>query len=275
MIYIIAEVGINHNGDMKLAHWLIKEAAAAKCNAVKFQKRDIELVYSKKELDKQRESPWGTTNREQKEGLEFNIEQHKQLEAYTKSLGMDYIVSCWDLNSLDEVESNLHVKFHKIASAMICDKQFLNAINKTDKKVIMSTGMSTMQEIYKSAQCLHNLEYILACTATYPTKPEHINLKVIETYRRIFPGIKIGFSNHYNGHDACIGAVALGAKCIEFHITRDRAMYGSDQAASIEHISKLVEGIKKMDVMRGDGKKVIYEEEKPILDKLRKVNSWG
>lgn len=269
--YIISEIGINHNGSMKLAKQLIKKSAKAGANAVKFQKRTINEVYSKEELDKFRESPWGTTNREQKEGLEFNIEQYKELEAYSTSNGLDFIVSCWDLQSIDDIENNLNVKYHKVASALATDKSFLEKLNKTGKPIILSTGMCTQKEIDAAMGILNNVEYVLACTSTYPTKPEEINLSHITTLKSIYD-CKVGFSNHYNGLNACIGATALGAECIEFHVTKDRAMYGSDQPASVENIGLVVSGIRAVELMVGSGQKVVYDSERPIIDKLRKVN---
>ena len=270
-IYIISEIGINHNGDMDLAKELIDKAAATGCNAVKFQKRTIDSVYTKEELDAPRESPWGTTNREQKEGLEFNIHQYKELEAYTRDLGLEFIMSCWDLNSLALVEQELNVHYHKVASALLTDEEFLLALVKTGKPIILSTGMSDDVQIKKAVSTLSsNLKYILACTSTYPTKPDEINLRYIETLQADYPECKIGFSNHYSGGLACYGAAAIGAEMIEFHITKDRTMYGSDQAASIEHVDKVVDGIRIIERMVGTGSKVIYEDEKPIAKKLRK-----
>lgn len=270
--YVISEIGINHNGSLKLAKQLIKKSAEAGCNAVKFQKRTVELVYSKEELDKYRESPWGKTNREQKLGLEFSPKQYISLEKYSKSLGLDFIVSCWDLNSIDVIEEYCDVKYHKIASAMLTNKKFLQKLNKTGKPVILSVGMADQEQIDKAVSLLDNIAYILSCTSTYPTKPEEVNLKYINTLQRTYPDIKIGFSNHYNGLDACAGATAFGAECIEFHVTKDRTMYGSDQPASIENISAMVEAIRNMELMIGDGIKKVYETELPIIEKLRKVN---
>jgi N-acetylneuraminate synthase len=275
MTYIIAEIGINHNGDMGIAKELIDTAAETGCNAVKFQKRTIEDVYTKEELDKPRESPWGTTNREQKEGLEFSIEQYKELETYTNNKGLDFIVSCWDINSVDLIESHLNVKYHKVASALLTDKDFLIKLKETGKKIILSTGMSTENQISKAIDVIgiENIPYLLACTSTYPTKAEEINLSYIDTLKNKYPSTKIGFSNHYSGAIACHGAVARGAECIEFHITKDRTMYGSDQAASIQHVSVLVDGVRLLESMVGDGVKVVYEDEKPIADKLRKKDT--
>jgi N-acetylneuraminate synthase len=230
------------------------------------------LVYAKEELDALRESPWGTTNREQKMGLEFSIEQYKELESFSNNLGLDFIVSCWDMNSVDLIENNLNVKYHKVASALLTDKLFLEKLNQTGKPIIVSTGMSTEEEIDAALNILNNVDYILACTSTYPTKDEEINLNYITTLKQKYPNYKIGFSNHASGLIPCYGSVALGSECVEFHITKDRTMYGSDQAASIEHVGELVSGIRKMESILGDGIKVVYETEKPIAKKLRKVN---
>ena len=270
--YIIAEIGINHNGDMDLAKELILKAKHGGCDAVKFQKRDIESVYSEEELNTPRESPFGTTTREQKEGIEFDINQYKELESYSKQCGLDFIVSCWDLKSLDLVQENLDVKYHKVASAMATDKTFLMELNKIKKPVILSVGMCTQVEVDRAMVILNNVKYILACTSTYPTKAEEINLKYVETLIERFPFTKVGFSNHYNGMDACVGAVALGAECIEFHITKERTMYGSDQPASIQDVDDLVDAVRKMELMVGDGVKIVYDSEIPIAAKLRKVN---
>ena len=270
--YIIAEIGINHNGDMKLAKELIRKAAMSGCDAVKFQKRDIDSVYTKEELDTPRESPFGTTTREQKEGIEFDIEQYVELQEYSKKYTLDFIVSCWDLKSLDLVQENLDVKYHKVASAMATDKTFLMELNKTKKPVILSVGMCTQTEVDRAMVILNNVKYILACTSTYPTKAEEINLKYVETLKERFPFTKVGFSTHYNGMDACVGAVTLGAECIEFHITKERTMYGSDQPASIQDSDDLVDAVRKMELMVGDGVKIVYDSEVPIAKKLRKIN---
>ena len=169
-VYVIAEIGINHNGDVKLAKELIDLAHDSGCDAVKFQKRDIDSVYSKEELDTPRESPFGTTTRQQKEGIELSIEEYKELESYTKSVGLDFIVSCWDMVSLELVEEHLDVKYHKVASAMATDRGFLEALNNSGRPVILSVGMCTQEEVDAAVDILDNVEYILACTSTYPTK---------------------------------------------------------------------------------------------------------
>tara|TARA_R100001015_G_C4603900_1_gene158879 strand:- start:468 stop:1301 length:834 start_codon:yes stop_codon:yes gene_type:complete len=270
--YVIAEIGINHNGSLELAKKLILQSHESGADAVKFQKRTIELVYTKEELDRYRESPWGTTNRQQKQGLEFSIEEYRELERYTTELGMDFIVSCWDINSIDVVEKNLNVKYHKIASALATDKKFLEKLNETKKPIILSTGMCTKEQIKAAVKILDNVKIILACTSTYPTIPEEVNLRHIKTLSQTYPNLKVGFSNHYNGIDACVGAVVLGAECVEFHITNDRTSYGSDQSASIENSDILIDAIRKMEMMLGDGVKKVYESEKPIAKKLRKNN---
>ena len=273
MSYVIAEIGINHNGDIDLAKELIDMAHTSGCDAVKFQKRNVEEVYSKEELDKPRESPWGTTTREQKHGIEFNIVQYKELEEYADEKGLDFIVSCWDLDSLQEVEDNLNVKYHKVASALATDRDFLEALHYTGKPIILSTGMCTDEQVDAALKILKHTEYVLACTSTYPTKEEGVNLNYINTLKEKYPYLSVGFSNHYNGLAACIGATALGAECLEFHITKDRTMYGSDQVASIESVNELMVSVRKIEKMLGDGKKVVYDSEVPIAEKLRKVES--
>ncbi len=273
MSYVIAEIGINHNGDIDLAKELIDMAHTSGCDAVKFQKRNVEEVYSTEELDKPRESPWGTTTREQKHGIEFNIVQYKELEEYADERGLNFIVSCWDLDSLQEVEDNLNVKYHKVASALATDKDFLESLHYTGKPIILSTGMCTDEQVDAALKILKNTEYVLACTSTYPTKEEEVNLNYINTLKEKYPYLSVGFSNHYNGLAACIGATALGAECLEFHITKDRTMYGSDQVASIESVNELMVSVRKIENMLGDGEKVVYDSEVPIAEKLRKVES--
>lgn len=272
-VYCIAEIGINHNGDIELAKKLIDMSADADCDAVKFQKRTIEDVYTPEELDKPRESPWGTTNRQQKEGLEFSIKQYQELELYTRGKNLDFIMSCWDLNSLKEIEDNLNVKYHKVASAMLTDRAFLEALNKTGKPVILSTGLSSSDEINKAITVLDNVTHVLACTSTYPTKAEEVNLNHVLTLKKQYPNLSVGFSNHYSGLLACFGATTLGAEMLEFHVTKDRTMYGSDQAASIEKVHDLMQGVRQLEKMIGDGVKTVYEDEKPIIKKLRKTNT--
>lgn len=272
--YVIAEIGINHNGSVDIAKKLITKAKQSGCDAVKFQKRDIDSVYTQEELDAPRESPWGNTNRDQKLGLELSIDDYIDLYKHTKDLGLHFGISCWDLTSVKMVEDHLNVDFHKVASALLTHKDFLHALKKTGKPVILSTGMSTQEEVDKAVEILgDSLTHVLACTSTYPSKPDEINLRYIDTLKNRYPGTKVGFSNHYSGHDACIAATARSADCIEFHITLDRTMYGSDQAASIENSESLVKGIRAVEEMLGSGEKIVYDTEIPIMKKLRKVSS--
>ncbi len=271
-MYIIAEIGINSNGSVDNTIDLIDKASDAGCHAVKLQKRTIDIVYTEEELAQPKESPWGTTVREEKEGREFTIVQHKGFEDYALYKGLDYFVSCWDENSVDLVEENLHVTYHKIPSALLTSRSFLEKINSTKKRVIVSTGMSTVDEINEALKILNNVEYILACTSTYPTKDEEVNLNYITTLQELYPDYQIGFSNHSSGLMACYGASAIGAECIEFHITLDRAMYGSDQAASIQNCHDLVSGVNKMQILSGDGIKRVYESEQPTIKRLRRTN---
>jgi len=174
--YVIAEVGINHNGDIDLAKQLVTKAKESGCDAVKFQKRTVDVVYSKEELDTPRQSPFGTTTREQKYGIELELDEYKELEKYSNDLGLDFIVSCWDLDSVDDIENNIDVNYHKVASAMLTDKEFLEKLNETGKPIIVSVGMATEEEVDAALNILDNVEYVLACTSTYPTKPEEVNL---------------------------------------------------------------------------------------------------
>ena len=196
------------------------------------------------------------------------------MEKYSRSLGIDFIVSCWDEKSVDLIEENCNVDYHKVASAMLTDRSFLIKLKGTGKKIILSTGMSTEDEIDAAISLLgDSLFYVLACTSTYPTLEEETNLKHIATLQQKYPDLKIGFSNHSNGSLATLSSVAIGAECVEFHITKDRTMYGSDQAASIENVGDLVLGIRKIERMLGDGVKKVYESEIGIIKKLRKKSN--
>jgi N-acetylneuraminate synthase len=272
-IYLIAEIGINHNGDLKIAKKLIDNAKEANFDSVKFQKRTIDKVYSKKALDEKRESPWGTTNRQQKEGLEFSYEEYKEIDKYCKEKNIDWFASAWDLDSLDFL-NKFNLKFNKIASAMIIDKKFLRAVAKQKKHTFISTGMSTIQDIseavniFKEANCPFELMH---CVSTYPMKPEEANLKTIFALREMFK-CNVGYSGHENGVSVSLAASLLGISSLERHITLDRSMYGSDQSASLEFsgMKNLTESIKKMSIALGESKLgFITEEEKVIAKKLR------
>ena len=270
---ISAEIGINHNGSMDLAKELIDIASKESCDLVKFQKRTIDKVYSQEELDKPRESPWGSTTRDQKNGLEFSIEEYIELEKYCDSKNVDLGVSCWDIDSLLLVEENLNLKQHKVASAMLTDKAFIKALNETGKPVVLSTGMSTAEQVDKAFSLLNNVEYILACTSTYPTPPEEVNLRYITKLKSLYPATKIGFSNHSSSMLPLYAAATLEAEYIEFHITKDRSSYGSDQASSIADVHMATTGIRKVQEMLGSTDKKVLDSEAPILNKLRKVDN--
>lgn len=271
-VFFIAEIGINHNGDMEIAKQLIDLAAEVGCDAVKFQKRDIDLVYTQDFLAGPRESPWGTTQREQKEGLEFTADQYKEIDAYCKEKGIEWFASAWDLNSVKFLEQ-FETKYNKIASAMMVDEDFLKAVAAQGRHTFLSTGMCELNvidravEIFKDAGCPFELMH---CVSTYPMKDEDANLKCIETLRGKY-GCNIGYSGHESGLAISYAAVALGATSLERHITLDRAMYGSDQAASLEPsgLRQLLGGIRKIESALGDGNVCMIEAEKPVAKSLR------
>lgn len=271
-VLLVAEIGINHNGDLSLAKKLIDVASFSGCDFVKFQKRTVDLVYSKEELDKYRESPWGTTNREQKYGLEFGEGAYDEIDRYCRGKGVGWFASPWDLKSIDFLE-RYEPPFYKVASASLTDIDLLKKIRSTGRKIILSTGMSTKEELDKALMLLGaNVEYILACTSTYPTKNEEMNIRFINTLQAQYPEYKIGFSNHSPGIFFAATSAALGAEMIEFHITLDRSMYGSDQAASIEPagVTKLSKYVRALEVAMGTGEWIVYESEELIKEKLRK-----
>ena len=271
-IFIIAEIGINHNGDMDICKKLIDVAVDSGCNAVKFQKRDIDLVYSKDMLDSPRESPWGITQRSQKEGLEFNELQFKEIANYCKAKEIDWFASAWDTNSQLFLRQ-FDCKYNKVASAMIVYEDLLKKIAEEGKHTFISTGMSdfsdiqTAVDIFKSVNCPFELMHTVS---TYPMKDEDANLKVIHTLRDKFD-CDVGYSGHEAGLVISYAAATLGITSLERHITLSRAMYGSDQAASVEPMGlrQLVGGVRKIEKALGDGQKRIIEAEKPIAKKLR------
>lgn len=273
--FIIAEIGINHNGSVQLAKKLIDVAIIAGCDAVKFQKRTINDVYTKEFLDSPRKSVWGTTQRDQKEGLELSKEAYREIKNHCWGR-IHWFASPWDVKSVNFLEK-LNVQFYKIASPVLTDVAVLEAVAKTGKDVIMSTGMSTVDEIKYAFNVLTvrlNPAKIalLACTSTYPCPVELLNLRRITTLRNLFPRCRIGYSGHEVGLWTTLAAVALGATVIERHITLDRTMLGSDQVASIEPqgLIKLVKEIRTLDKAMGDGKVGPITSEFYIMDKLRK-----
>jgi N-acetylneuraminate synthase len=270
--YIIAEIGINHNGDIDLAKRLISVAVAAGCDAVKFQKRTVDIVYTEKELATPRPNPFGETNGDLKRGLEFGEADFEEIQSFCKQLKIDWFVSPWDEKSVDFMK-HFDTPVYKIASASLTDDNLLKHVRKTGKPVIASTGMSTYAEIDHAVEVLGKENLILMhTTSTYPAKYEQLNLRAIPSMIERY-GIPVGYSGHETGIPTSVAAAILGACCIERHITMDRAMWGSDQAASLEPngISRLVRDIRLCELSMGDGIKRVYEEEIPVMKKLRRV----
>ena len=271
-IFVVAEVGINHNGDLDICKELIDAAKSSGCDAVKFQKRDINKVYSQDFLDSKRDSPWGSTQRDQKEGLELSFKDYQEIDKYCKSKGIDWFASAWDINSQLFLRK-FDCKFNKVASAMIVHLPLLEKISEEGKHTFISTGMSNYDDIQKAIDIFHKNKCsfeLMHTISTYPMKDEDANLNLIKTLRKKF-NCNVGYSGHEVGIAVSYAAAALGISSLERHITLDRAMYGSDQSASIEPIlmRELVGGIRKIEIAMGDGEKRIIEEEIPIAKKLR------
>jgi N-acetylneuraminate synthase len=272
--YVIAEIGINHNGDIDLAKRLISVAVAAGCDAVKFQKRTIDVVYTAAELATPRPNPFGDTNGDLKYGLEFGEEDYAEISSFCKQLKIDWFVSPWDEASVDFIEI-FKPPVYKIASASLTDDKLLRHVRATGKPVIASTGMSTYAEIDHAVDVLGKENLILMhTTSTYPAKYEQLNLRAIPNMIERY-GIPVGYSGHETGIPTSVAAAVLGACCVERHITMDRAMWGSDQAASLEPngISRLVRDIRLVEQSMGDGIKKVYDEEVPVMKKLRRVGA--
>jgi N-acetylneuraminate synthase len=272
--FIVAEIGINHNGSLDTAKQMIDAAVASGCNAVKFQKRTIDVVYSAEELACPRENPFGPTNGDLKRGLEFGQEDYAEIDRYCRAKGILWYASCWDEASVDFIVQFEPVCY-KIASASLTDDNLLRYHRQYHHPIILSTGMSTLEQIDHAVEVLGKDDLIiLHCTSTYPSAVEELNLRVMDTLRERY-GIPVGYSGHEVGLATSVGAVALGACMIERHITLDRAMWGSDQAASVEPqgFHRMVKDIRAVERARGDGVKVVYDSEIPIIKKLRRVNS--
>ncbi len=270
--FIIAEIGINHNGSVELAKKMIDIAVTTGCDAVKFQKRTIDIVYTKEELARERKSVFGNTNGDLKRGLEFGEKEYKEIDKYCKEKGIIWFASCWDENSVDFIEQ-FNPPCYKIASACLTDDNLLRYTKEKGKPILLSTGMSTMEEIKHAVSILgeENL-IILHCTSTYPSNADEMNLRVIESFRKEF-SCPIGYSGHERGITPSVLAVAMGACVVERHITTDRTNWGSDQAASLETagLYHMVRDIRQTPILLGDGKKVVCPREVPIIDKLRRV----
>jgi N-acetylneuraminate synthase len=271
--YIIAEIGINHNGDIDLAKRLISVAVAAGCDAVKFQKRSVDVVYSAEELAKPRENPFGPTNGDLKRGLELDFYDYQEIDAYCRASKITWFASCWDEQSVDFME-RFSPPCYKIASASLTDDNLLRHTRGMGKPVLLSTGMSTLDQIDHAVSVLGTEHLILlhACS-TYPAYYEELNLRAIPLLSGRY-GVPVGYSGHETGIASTVAAVVLGACCVERHITLDRSMWGSDHAASLEPngISRVVRDIRLVEQSMGDGIKRVYEREQPIIKKLRRVD---
>jgi N-acetylneuraminate synthase len=276
-IVVIGEIGINHNGDMAICKQLIDVAKDAGADCVKFQKRDINQVYTQEFLDSPRESQWGTTQRDQKLGLEFGAEQYQEIEDYCKSKNIEWFASAWDVNS-QKFLRQFNSKYNKVASAMIVHIELLKEIASEGKHTFISTGMTTYDDIqtavdiFRKADCSFELMHTVS---TYPMKVEDANLNMIKTLRKKF-NCNVGYSGHEVGLAVSYAAAALGATSLERHITLDRSMYGSDQSASVEPagFNQLVGAIRKIELAMGDGIKKTIEAEAPIAENLRQHLDW-
>ena len=274
-VYIIAEIGINHNGDIEIAKQLMDVAVETGCDAVKFQKRTPEICVPEEQKSIPRETPWGTmTYFDYKRRIEFEQKEFEQIDAYAKKIGIDWFASPWDVPSVDFLEG-FKVPCQKIASACLTDSELLSSINKTKTTTILSTGMSSMQEIDKAVSLLNDVPLAIAqATSTYPAEASELNLRAIQTFAEKYK-VPVGYSGHERGLQVTIAAVALGATFIERHITLDRSMWGTDHSASLEPegLKKLVRDIRIIELALGDGKKKVYDSEIPIRAKLRRVLS--
>ena len=270
--FIIAEIGINHNGSVELAKRMIDIAITTGCDAVKFQKRTVDVVYTKEELAKERNSVFGTTNGDLKRGLEFGYKEYKEIDEYCKSKGILWFASCWDEGAVDFIDQ-FDVPCYKIASASLTDDNLLKHTRAKGKPILLSTGMSTMEEIRHAVEVLGEDNLVIYhCTSTYPSDTREMNLNVIKTFKQEF-SCPIGYSGHERGVTPSVLAVAMGADSVERHITTDRTNWGSDQAASLEMagLYHMVRDIRQVPDLLGDGVKVVYSRELPIIEKLRRV----
>ena len=273
--FLVGEIGINHNGNLNFAKKLINEAKIAGFDAVKFQKRDINVVYSQDYLNESRKSPWGNTQRVQKEALEFSLSDYWEIDNYCKELDIDWFVSCWDINSQIEMRV-FSTKWNKVASAMATNIPFLEVVASEKKHTFVSTGMTSLQEIEKCINIFNKYDCpitLLHTVSTYPAEEADLNLNCITTLKERF-NLPVGYSGHETGVSPSIMAAVLGSVVIERHITLDRAMYGSDQAASLEPqgMRNLCSTIRKVNICLGDGVKRIIPGELQVAKKLRYWN---
>ena len=273
-VYITGEIGINHNGELANALALMDVAADAGADAVKFQKRTPEVCTPRDQWDIERDTPWGRmTYIDYRHRVEFGTEEYAEIDKHAKERGIDWFASPWDTESVDFLET-FDVPAHKVASASLTDDELLRKMRATGKTIILSTGMSTMRQIRHAVEVLGS-DNILLChaTSTYPAPAEQLNLRMIHTLQGEFPNVPIGYSGHETGLQTTLAAVAMGAVFVERHITLDRAMWGSDQAASIEPqgLQRLVRDIRVISEALGDGVKQVYEGERAAMKKLRRV----
>lgn len=270
--FVMAEIGINHNGDLTIAEKLIAAALLAGCEAVKFQKRTVDVVYTSDDLSRPRETPFGKTNGDLKRGLEFGFEEYQVIDDYCKHHGIMWLASCWDEASVEFIEQ-FEPPAYKIASASLTDDKLLKRYRQYGRPIILSTGMSTIEQIDHAVEVLGTQDLILLhCTSTYPSKPEELNLRAIHSLKERY-NVPVGYSGHEVGLATSVAAATIGACLVERHITLDRAMWGSDQAASVEPhgFSRLVRDIRVVEKALGDGEKRVYDSERPIISKLRRV----
>ena len=275
-VYVIAEIGINHNGSVDLAKKLIDGAVKAGCDAVKFQKRTPEICVPRDQWEIERQTPWGRiTYIEYRRKVEFGFEEYFEIDSYCKEKSIDWFASPWDEVAVDFLEK-FNLPIYKLASASLTDLSLLKKIRNTGRPVILSTGMSNMEEIETAVELMGTENILLAqSTSTYPCSLDELNLKVIQTFKEIYPEIPIGYSGHETGLAPTLAAVALGATFVERHITLDRAMWGTDQAASVELVglNRLVKDIRDIEKALGDGIKKVYESEYGNINKLRRVKN--
>lgn len=275
--FVVAEIGINHNGSLEITKKLIDMAVEGGVDAVKFQKRTIEVIYTPEELAKPRDNPFGPTNGDLKRGLEFGRKEYEFINDYCREKGILWFASCWDEGSVDFIDE-FNPVCYKIASPCLTDENLLRHTRLKGKPILLSTGMSMLEQIRRAVEILGRRDdlILLHCVATYPTPDNELNLKVIQTLQKEFPDIPIGYSGHGYGATMAVVAAALGACVVERHITIDRSMWGSDQAASIElaNLKLMVGNIRRLDVALGDGIKNIIESEVPIMEKLRRKTDF-
>ncbi|MEM7285169.1 MAG: N-acetylneuraminate synthase family protein [Actinomycetota bacterium] len=273
-VYVIGEIGINHNGDLDIAKQLIRVAADAGCDAVKFQKRTPEICVPADQQSVERETPWGTmTYLEYRHRVEFGKDDYAEIGELAGELGLQWFASPWDVPSVDFLET-FDPPCHKVASASLTDDELLEHLAATGRPIMISTGMSTLDQIDHAVRVLGDAQIAMAhATSTYPCPPEELNLRMIGTLQDRYPSIPVGYSGHERGLQATLAAVSLGATFVERHITLDRTMWGSDHAASLEPggLDRLVRDIRVIEAAMGDGVKRVYDSEVPIRAKLRRV----